>query len=56
MQKYGDKPELENLYKTLIQKKYLPVREETKRTAAKHLEKQVRRAVRDDPRLLKEIG
>jgi hypothetical protein len=39
MQKYGNRPELESLYKTLIEKKYRPKREEVKRTAAKDFEK-----------------
>ena len=52
----GNKERLTNLYKNLIRDKYLPLREQQKAKAATHLQKQVKRAVRDDPKFMKKLG
>ena len=36
--------------------KYGPIKSEQKKKAAKDLENQVKRAVRDDPKFIKELG
>ena len=52
----GNKERLTTLYKNLIREKYLPLREQQKTNAATDLQKQVKRAVRDDPKFMKKIG
>jgi hypothetical protein len=44
-----------DLYKTLIEKKYAPIIEEQKNKAKLNLMKQVKRELRDNPKLIKDL-